>query len=291
MNSLMSGPHVEQVTAPVFNDAFYAAVVTVIPVLFLAIAVQGNLYTDVLKLMTAAAWRMAESDKRLGKITSNLAFMAGFGLIMIILLYGVVGEIWGLLSLYWRRPPGGLYAVNPAAAAVILTVVAAGGPLVALVRWQRDIPGYYFRGSIHLSVAIVVYEARVLLIWDLAELAHGYGEIKPELFFPHGKVEPGETAEAAAVRGTFEQTGLTVTPSRVLGARPFGPYTVITYVACDRISGIDRAVVVPRQRSNQTRWDIDWSGNMKTLEGVKWRDFQPVIDYLDTMMPARPGKA
>ena len=102
MNSLMSSVQVEPVTAPPFNDVFYAAVVTVIPVLFLAIAVQGNLYTDLLKFGHEAAWRSPDRPV-LTKIANSLAGGGARIVAMLILAYGVVGEVSGLLALYWRR--------------------------------------------------------------------------------------------------------------------------------------------------------------------------------------------
>lgn len=56
--------------------------------------------------------------------------------------------------------------------------------------------------------------------------------------FPAGEVESGETLEEAAARETVEETGLTVTPTQLLGER-IHPKTGrrMAYVACDIVSG------------------------------------------------------
>jgi 8-oxo-dGTP diphosphatase len=56
--------------------------------------------------------------------------------------------------------------------------------------------------------------------------------------FPAGKIEPDETAEAAAVRETYEEVGLVVDPIAKIGER-IHPATgrVIVYVACSVVRG------------------------------------------------------
>jgi hypothetical protein len=60
MSSLASLAHGARAAAPAFNGLFYATAATIIPVLFLAIAVQGPLYGDLLKASDAALRRFRE---------------------------------------------------------------------------------------------------------------------------------------------------------------------------------------------------------------------------------------
>ena len=265
MTSLVSTAQAGQATAPAYNSTFYAAVVTIIPVLFLPMAVQGNLLIDLLKLAETAVRRIASADRSLlKKITDLLIGYGGLLIAAAIMLYGTYSEVSGLFSLYWQRTVtiGASYA-SPLIATVFLAVIAAGGPIVAVTKEMTRV-----RQS-RIAVAIVVRETRILLVHADAPEA--------ELFFPGGKVKPGEMAEAAAVRGTFERTGLTVTPRRVLGERLIGSNLVI-YVACEHISDIARAVVLTPRKS---RW-IEWCSKAQRLDNVTWSNFQPLKDYLDT---------
>ena len=56
--------------------------------------------------------------------------------------------------------------------------------------------------------------------------------------FPAGKIEPGETAEATAVRETYEEVGLVVEPMATIGER-IHPATgrAMVYVACSVVRG------------------------------------------------------
>lgn len=79
-------------------------------------------------------------------------------------------------------------------------------------------------GQPEVAIAIVTSERGVLI----GRRRDG----RPPWVFPGGKVEPGESAESAAVRETLEETGLHVRAAGVIGIRVH-PVTgvVITYVA------------------------------------------------------------
>jgi hypothetical protein len=295
MNSLMSSVQVEPAAAPPFNDMFYAAVVTVIPVLFLAIAIQGNLYTDLLKFGREAAWVSWRSPDRpvLTKIANSLTGGGARIVAMFILVYGVVGEVSGLLALYWRRFPSE-WLYSPIGAAVFLTVVAASGPIVTGV---RSLQAPVVPDGVRWVVAIVVNAGRVLLV-HVGE--SGAGE-----YFPAVKFKPGQTVEAAAVLATVEQTGLTVTPSCVLGTTPgimvrtgtqtYGPILPIyTYVACRVISGIDPLPVkgTPEWYEGEVRkgTTLEWCDDKERAKRHILGGYKPVINYLDTMVTPLPGK-
>jgi 8-oxo-dGTP diphosphatase len=82
------------------------------------------------------------------------------------------------------------------------------------------------------AVAVIVKHGCVLLVHRRAD------DGTPPWVLPGGKLEPGETPEAATVREVLEETGLTVTPRRALGER-IHPATGkhLVYVACDVTAG------------------------------------------------------
>ena len=83
-----------------------------------------------------------------------------------------------------------------------------------------------------IAAAIIVHDGKVLLV------KRRISEASLSWQFPAGSIEAGETPEQAAVRETHEETGLTVTASKILGERvhPNTGRTMI-YVACDLTEG------------------------------------------------------
>jgi hypothetical protein len=116
MTSLALLAHPASHAAPAFNGLFYATVATVIPVLFLALAVQGSTYRELVKSSQAG---------------HLLAKWAAAG----ILLYGTMGEIWALLSLSAQRARGASGFVL--LSVIFLVLATAAGPFVAYVRAER----------------------------------------------------------------------------------------------------------------------------------------------------------
>src|ERR1700689_1254898 len=136
MSSLASLAHEARTVAPAFNGLFYATAATIIPVLFLAIAVQGPLYGDLLKASGTTLRRFREhkagsSPRRLG-LHLWVGSVLASGAAVAILIVTVGGEIEALLSLNAQRAYGDPHAAI--APAVLLTAAAAIAPALAFSR-------------------------------------------------------------------------------------------------------------------------------------------------------------
>lgn len=113
--------------------AFFATAATVIPVLYLALAVQGRAYATLIQIANRAAQEAAVRARARGKkrwglgltgtIASNLAIL--------ILLYAGTGEFQALDALYTGSEDGnGQYVLLSTSFLIILVV---GGPAITLV--------------------------------------------------------------------------------------------------------------------------------------------------------------
>jgi 8-oxo-dGTP diphosphatase len=98
-----------------------------------------------------------------------------------------------------------------------------------------------------VAVAVIVQHDSVLLVRRRAD------DGAPPWTLPGGKLEPGESPEAAAVREALEETGLTVEAARLLGERVH-PATGkhLIYVACQVITGTVR--VADAEELNAVEW-------------------------------------
>ncbi|MFD9072830.1 NUDIX hydrolase [Streptomyces lasiicapitis] len=126
-----------------------------------------------------------------------------------------------------------------------------------------------------ISAAIIVRNDRVLLV----RRAIKEGELMWQ--FPAGAIEGDETAEAAAVRETLEETGLTVEAIKLLGERVH-PKTgrLMSYTACEPVSG--EAHVADADELDAVAWvTLDEIPNY-----VPYGLFEPVQEYLDSALGA-----
>lgn len=147
MSSFALAAHATRAAAPPFNGLFYATAATVIPVLFLAVAVQGRMYEDLLKAGSDAfergvsqvlLWRQNPASVRSRQALGPfLTPYAATGIAAIVLTLGVIGETTALISLYVQHPAGSPQGVL--AATVVLTIAAAAAPTLAVIRFFRHI--------------------------------------------------------------------------------------------------------------------------------------------------------
>lgn len=124
-----------------------------------------------------------------------------------------------------------------------------------------------------ISAAIVVQDGLVLMVRRRVK----EGQLSWQ--FPAGGIEPGETAEQAAVRETLEETGLTVEPVKLLGERVH-PKTgrLMSYTACEPISG--EAFVADAEELAE----VAWVAHSEIPTYVPYGLFEPVQDYLDGVL-------
>lgn len=124
-----------------------------------------------------------------------------------------------------------------------------------------------------VAAAVIVEDGRVLLIRRAAP----EGALLWQL--PAGQVEPGESAEEAAVRETREEVGLKVAAVRALGERvhPESGRRMI-YVLCDVIDGTAHAA------AREEVAEVEWCGRATAADHVPYPFFEPVQELLDATL-------
>jgi hypothetical protein len=123
--------------APAFNTAFFATAATVIPVLFLAIAVQGRALETITRAATSAAHdyqRARRSRARLKAVTAHFRALLTVAVASLIVIDGVAGEMNAIIALQNRK--GGTETFV-ATAVVALTFVAAATPALTFAKAFR----------------------------------------------------------------------------------------------------------------------------------------------------------
>jgi 8-oxo-dGTP diphosphatase len=126
-----------------------------------------------------------------------------------------------------------------------------------------------------ISAAVIVHDGRLLLV--RRRVAEGSLSWQ----FPAGAVEPGESAEDAAVRETFEETGLVVAARRVLGDRVH-PATKrqMFYVAADALAGAAHVA------DDEELDAVAWVTPSEISEYVPYPFYDPVQQHLDAVLTA-----
>jgi hypothetical protein len=139
MTSLASLTHAAA-AAPAFNSTFYAVAATVIPVLFLAVAVQGRGYKNLMKALDVMDQGsdpdipLAKADAAIFAATAVLVTIA-----TLILAAAVLSEILAVYALYQqqaRSTTGQTVIIS----VILLTIATATGPALTFL-------SYYIRSS------------------------------------------------------------------------------------------------------------------------------------------------
>jgi 8-oxo-dGTP diphosphatase len=132
---------------------------------------------------------------------------------------------------------------------------------------QSDKPG--------IAAAVIVRDGTLLLV------RRRVTEGSLSWQFPAGEIEPGESAEDAAVRETFEETGLVVAARRVLGDRVH-PATKrqMFYVMADALAG--SAHVADADELDA----VEWVKLSDVTEYVPYPFYGPVQEHLNSVLTA-----
>jgi 8-oxo-dGTP diphosphatase len=130
-------------------------------------------------------------------------------------------------------------------------------------------------GKPAIAAAVIVQDGKLLLV--RRRVAEGSLSWQ----FPAGEIEPGESAEDAAVRETFEETGLVVAARRVLGDRVH-PNTKrqMFYVMADALAGSARVADVDELDA------VEWVKLSEVTEYVPYPFYGPVQAHLDAALTA-----
>jgi hypothetical protein len=161
MSSLALVAHHYAAVTPAFNSGFYSTIATIIPVLFLAIAVQGTAYGTLVKVVAygirlyrrvmpvmSAVLKMSPLMGAGGSAVMILGAWLALALLVLVsvltLVSGLAGEIIAVIALYRQRAVAGSGAFV-LGATIFLAVMTAAGPgwalgrsLVQAVRDQLD---------------------------------------------------------------------------------------------------------------------------------------------------------
>ena len=117
--------------AVAFNGLFYATMATVVPLLFLAVAVQGRTYDDLVEAIARLYDYDPPASDSVWPVIAMLAIVALPFIALAVLIVAAWAEISAVLALEWQRPEHPLVIVVAAAGLTVMSVVA---PARALAR-------------------------------------------------------------------------------------------------------------------------------------------------------------
>jgi hypothetical protein len=96
--------HAAAANPPPFNGLFYATAATIIPVLFLAIAVQGTTYQDLLNVVLTADLSQSHATPGPWRVIAGIKTNTLLTITLAILGFGVISEAYAIVILYIQKP-------------------------------------------------------------------------------------------------------------------------------------------------------------------------------------------
>lgn len=133
MTSLATLAHAVTPAAPPFNANFFIVAATVIPVLFLALAVQGRTYESLVKAFSDAHQRWITPGPRIRVLAAGAISVIAVLAAWVILLYSAVAEVIAIYVLY-KQQARSTTAHTAFAAVTFMVIMTAAGPALALIR-------------------------------------------------------------------------------------------------------------------------------------------------------------
>jgi hypothetical protein len=124
--------------APAFNGLFYATGATVIPVLFLALAVQGRTYEDLLKAISARAARIGTAVELRQRLANAAIVLAALAAVALIIMAGIA-EMYAFDALQTGSAQL-IDVISVYYAVFVLTLGVVAPPTVSFLKavWQMD---------------------------------------------------------------------------------------------------------------------------------------------------------
>jgi 8-oxo-dGTP diphosphatase len=121
-----------------------------------------------------------------------------------------------------------------------------------------------------IAAAVIVDDGLVLLVRRRVR----EGDLSWQ--FPAGAIESDETASEAAVREAYEETGLAVRVTAILGERVHpATHRTIHYIACDVLNGTAHVT------DDEELAELAWCDRATLAVYVPYPFHGPVQDYLD----------
>ncbi len=119
--------------APPFNANFYIVAATIIPVLFIALVVQGGVYENLLKAVRAVDRRTARDRPLYEQLAATAAWLVLMPIAYAIVAFGAVSEATAVYALY-QQQASITTATLVLAGTIFMVIATAAGPALALLR-------------------------------------------------------------------------------------------------------------------------------------------------------------